>query len=81
MIQFIKYTRDLARELGVKLADVKVVEGCKVGCLDTHLLTLTTVENRQEHVLVYQKDIDAIAAGERCSRLEMKMAKALKSLA
>ena len=74
MIQ--EYVRDIAAQMKIQVSKVSVVEGRKVGCLDVHLLNVTS-NDRLVSVLVYQSELDKLQIGERCERLESRIRTAL----
>ena len=57
------YVHDIAAQMKIRLSQLSVVEGCNVGCLDVHLLYLTS-NGCQQSVLVYQSELDKIKTGE-----------------
>ena len=77
MIQ--KYVGDIAAQMKIQLSQVSVVEGRKVGCLDVHLLNITS-GGRLVSVLVYQSELDKLQIGERCDKLESRIRSALSGL-
>ena len=77
MIQ--KYVRDIAAQMKIQLSQVSVIEGRKVGCLDVHLLNVTS-DGRLVSVLVYQSELDKLQIGERCDKLESRIRSALSGL-
>jgi DNA gyrase/topoisomerase IV subunit B len=74
------YTQSLAEKSGVSLASIKITEGKDVGCLDTHLLALSTIDNKHDFILVYQSDIETIDSGKHCKRLERKFRNSFNKL-
>jgi len=78
--QLIKdYTTGIAAQVGIPLTAINLVDGNKVGCLDIHLMNLSS-QGHLVSVLVYQADIDHLQAGKSCDRLEMKIQTALSRL-
>jgi hypothetical protein len=71
-----EYVRDIAAQMKIQVSKVSVVEGRKVGCLDVHLLNVTSGD-RLVSVLVYQSELDKLQIGERCERLESRIRTAL----
>ena len=57
MIQ--KYVLDIAAQMKIQVSQVSVVEGRKVGCLDVHLLNVTS-NGCLVSVLVYQSELDKL---------------------
>jgi len=74
-----KYVRDIAAQMKIQLSQVSVIEGRKVGCLDVHLLNVTS-DGRLVSVLVYQSELDKLQIGERCDKLESRIRSALSGL-
>jgi len=73
------YVHGIAAQMKIQLSQLSVVEGCNVGCLDAHLLNLTS-KGHQQSVLVYQSDLDKIQIGECCEKLEWRIRSALSHL-
>jgi len=63
----------------IQLSQVSVVEGRKVGCLDVHLLNLTS-NGQLVSALVYQSELDKLQIGDCCERLESRIRSALARL-
>jgi len=74
-----EYTSDISDQVGIFLSKIQLIEGSKVGCLDIHLMNLSS-EDHIVSVLVYQADIDKLVSGESCDRLELKIRTALSRL-
>jgi len=74
-----EYVLDIAAQMKIQLSRVSVVEGRKVGCLDVHLLNVTS-NGRLVSVLVYQSELDKLQIGDRCERLESRIRSALSGL-
>ena len=77
MIQ--KYVIDIAAQIKIQVSQVSIIEGRNVGCLDVHLLNVTSGD-RLVSVLVYQSELDKLQLGERCERLESRIRSALSGL-
>lgn len=73
------YVHDIAEQMNIQFSQLSVVEGCYVGCLDVHLLNLTS-NGHQQSALVYQSEMDMIQNGECCERLEFRIRSALSHL-
>ena len=73
------YVHDIAAQMKIQLSQLSVVDGCNVGCLDVHLLNLTS-NGHQQSALVYQSELDKIQIGECCERLELRIRSALSHL-
>ena len=56
-----------------------MVEGTDVGCLDAHLLNITS-DGQQQSALVYQAELNKIQLGESCEQLEFRIRSALSHL-
>lgn len=73
------YVHDIAAQMKIQLSKLSVVEGCNVGCLDVHLLNLTS-NGHQQSALVYQSEMDKIQTGECCERLDLRIRSTLSHL-
>jgi len=73
------YVNDIAAKMKIQLSELSVVEGCNLGCLDAHLLNLTS-NGHQQSALVYQSELDKIQIGESCEQLELRIRSALSHL-
>ncbi len=74
-----EYTADIAKQMKIKLSDISIVAGEAVGCLDVHLLKLSSGEF-VSCVLVHKLDMDDLQRGLSCERLEIKIRTALERL-
>jgi translation initiation factor 6 (eIF-6) len=74
-----KYVYDIAAQMKIQLSQVSVIEGRNVGCLDVHLLNVTS-NGHLVSVLVYQSELDKLQIGDRCERLESRIRSALSGL-
>ena len=74
-----KYIFALAKQMGVKLSKIVIVDGKEVGVLDVHLLKLTA-KGQTVHVLVYQADIVCLEKRKPCDRLDSRVRTALERL-
>jgi hypothetical protein len=74
-----EYVAYIAAPKGITISRVSMVEGRNVGCVDTHLLNITS-EGQTVSVLVYQSDLDILENGLSCDRLEFKIRAALSKL-
>jgi hypothetical protein len=73
------YAADLAAQVGIKLSQVSIVEGRRIGCLDVHLVHLAA-EGQRISTLVYQSELDELQSYYSCERLELKIRAALLRL-
>jgi hypothetical protein len=73
------YVHDIAAQMKIPLSQLSLIEGCNVGCIDIHLLNLTS-NGRQQSALVYQSELDKIQIGESCDRLELRIRSSLSHL-
>jgi predicted solute-binding protein len=69
----------IAAQMKIQLPLVSVVEGLNVGCLNVHLLNVTS-NGHLLSVLVYQTELDKIQTGDRCERLESRIRSALSGV-
>lgn len=70
------YVKDIAIQMNVPVTGVTTVEGSKVGCLDVHLLNISS-KGKVVSVLLYQKELDELQNGVHSDRLEVKVGSAL----
>lgn len=77
MIQ--EYVNSLAAQMGIQLLKVSVVDGRDVGCLDVHLLHLSSTDQNIS-ILVRQSDLDELSGETGCDKLEQKIRTALSRL-
>jgi hypothetical protein len=73
------YVHDIAAQMKIPLSQLSVVEGCNVGCIDVHLLNLTS-NGHQQMALVYQFELDKIQIGESCEQLDLRIRSVLSHL-
>ena len=66
------FVTGIASQAGIHLSKVVLVEGNKLGCLDTHLMKLSSGEHLVS-VLIYQSDIDNLLNGDSTDRFETKL--------
>jgi hypothetical protein len=71
--------KDIASQVGIQLSSVKMVAGNTVGCLDVHLLHLTS-KGQTVSALVYQSELNTLEDGGYCDRLEVKIRSALRPI-
>lgn len=74
-----EYVTDLAGQMSIPLTRVSTVEGSKVGCLDVHLLNMSS-KGKTVSALVYKSELDEIQNGIQSERLELKVRSALGRL-
>ena len=77
MIQ--EFAADIAKQMGIQLSHVSVVEGRQVGCLDVYLLSLAA-DDHLVSTLIYQSELDHLQAGTDSGQLEEKIRAALERL-
>lgn len=70
------YVRNIASQMKIQLSRLSMVEGRSVGCLDAHLLNLTS-NGHQLSTIVYQSELDIIQIGDSCGKLESRIHSAL----
>jgi hypothetical protein len=70
---------NLASDLGVALTRVSIVNGTRLGCLDVHLLHMSSGRHLSS-ALIHQSEIDSLHKGEQTGRLETKIRDALTRL-
>jgi len=74
-----EYVISFANQIGVKLTDVRLVEGRTVGCIDVYLLHMVA-NNRQTSMLVYQSDLDALQNGSCVTNLDNRLNTVLQDI-
>ena len=74
-----EYVISFANQIGVKLTDVRLVEGRTVGCIDVYLLHMVA-NNRQTSMLVYQSDLDALQNGLCVTNLDNRLNTVLQDI-
>ena len=70
---------NLASDMGITLTRVSIVDGTRLGCLDVHLLHLSS-DRHLSSALIHQSEIDNLHTGEQTGRLETKIRDALTRL-
>lgn len=74
-----EYVNDLAKQMSISLSRVSTVEGSKVGCLDVHLLNMSS-KDKTVSALIYNSELDELLNGMPSDRLELKVRSALGRL-
>jgi hypothetical protein len=74
-----EYVADTAFHMGIKLSQLSIVEGRRVGCLGAHLLNLASGDQIVS-TLVFQTELDKLQDGNYSERLETKIRSALSQL-
>jgi hypothetical protein len=74
-----EYVSDIARQTGLPVVSVSIVEGKTVGCNDTHLL-LISFKSQTVSALVYQSELDDLQKSGKNDRLVLKVKAALGRL-
>ena len=74
-----RYVKDIANQIGIKLTKVSLVDGQRLGCIDVHLLKLSTRGHNLEK-LIYKTDLEMLAQGVDCPRLDIILRSALSQL-
>jgi hypothetical protein len=74
-----EYVTDTAMQMGIRLSQLSIVEGRRVGCLGVHLLNLAC-EDQIVSTLVYQTELNKLQDGTYSERLETKIRSALSQL-
>jgi hypothetical protein len=70
------YAKDIAAQMGIQLSRVSIFAGHKVGCIDVHLLNLSS-NGKTVSAMVNQSDLDNLQNGTDYDHLEMKVRAAL----
>jgi len=74
-----EYVTDIAKQRGVHLTQLSLVEGQRVGCHGVHLMNLAC-EDRVVSTLVFQNELDRLQEGSLGERLQLKIETALSRL-
>lgn len=74
-----KYISELARQMGIELSEVSLVNGNTFGCVDAHLLDISSEEDLVS-ILIFQYELIHLDNGATCSMLEVKIKNALSRL-
>jgi hypothetical protein len=74
-----KFTSNIARQMGMELSGISLVNGCSMGCKDTYLLNMFT-QGYTTCSILYQTDIRDLENGFCCDRLEVTIRSALSRL-
>ena len=69
----------IAAKMGIQLAEITVVDGLTVGCLNTFLVNIAT-ESQMVSTLVYQSELEEILTDFCYDHLEVKISSALSRL-
>ena len=73
------YVMSLAKQMGVKLSKLVIVDGKQAGCLDVHLFKLSA-KGHKVAALAYQSDLERLEKGIQCDRLDSRVRTALEQL-
>ena len=74
-----EYTSKLAKQFGIQLSGISVIDGRKVGCDNAHLLHLVA-EGNLVSALVQQSELEELQSSSCCEQLEIKIKAALSRL-
>jgi len=74
-----EYVTHTAMKMGIKVSQLSIVEGRRIGCLDVHLLNLAC-DDQTVSTLVYQSELNRLQEGSLSERLELKIMSALSRL-
>jgi hypothetical protein len=73
------YATCLAKQMGIALSRVSVVDGKLLGCRDSHLLKLSS-DDQTECALIFNQELEDLEKGVRRDRLETRIRSALMRL-
>jgi len=73
------FISDAALKLEMELSNVLLVDGMSLGCTDIDLVNITS-NGRDVGVLIFQSDLESLANGIACERLEFGITSALSRL-
>jgi hypothetical protein len=74
-----EFVNNIARQMGIKLSNVSLIDGQTLGCLDSYLIDMTS-KGKTVGVLIYKRDIESLLAGTECPRIEVKIRASLLRL-
>lgn len=74
-----KYVSDLATQMGMKPPGVSLVEGQSLGCVDIHMVNIST-KGRIVGALIFREDFDNLVSGVGSDRLEIRIRSSLSRL-
>jgi hypothetical protein len=74
-----EYVSDIAKQMGIKLSRVSLVDGKPLGCIGVHLLIIST-KGRTVDTLLFQDDLENLEKGFNCDHLEVRIRIALLRL-
>jgi hypothetical protein len=74
-----KYVSDIARQMGMRLSRVTLVDGRTLGCRDLSLLNISSKECITS-ALIYPADLRDLEKGVICTQLEIRIRAALSRL-
>lgn len=74
-----KYVSDIAIQMGITVSRVALVEGNSLGCVDSHLLNISS-NGHIVGAIVYTTDIMKLSENIDCDRLEVRIRSALSRL-
>lgn len=74
-----EYISNFATRMGMSTPKVSLVDGQSLGCIDTHLVNIST-KGSIVSALIFRKDLENLANGVGCVRLEARIRRALSSL-
>lgn len=74
-----EYVADLADQMGIKLSDIVLTDGRRLGCLDAHLLSLCS-GSKLVSEFIHQSVLDSLKNESSNDLLELKIRSALERL-
>lgn len=74
-----KYVSGVAKQIGMNLSKVTLVDGRSLGCRDTFLLNITAKEQIVS-AIIYRTDLEHLEKGFGSDRLEIRIRSALTRL-
>jgi hypothetical protein len=74
-----EYVTEIAKQMGIQLSQLSIVEGQRVGCHGLHLMNLAC-DDQIVSTLVFQADLDKLQDGSLSERLQMKIVSSLSRL-
>ncbi|MDD2271393.1 MAG: hypothetical protein PHP95_11770 [Desulfuromonadaceae bacterium] len=74
-----EFASAVASQMGVELLEVALVDGQGLGCIDSYILDITTI-NEKIGTLIYKRDVDKLNIEGECARLEIRIRTALLRL-
>jgi hypothetical protein len=73
------FVNDIAHQMGLKLSDIQMVEGDRIGCNDANLLHMFS-DGHMVSAVIYLTEYVEVIAGLPCEPLELRVMSAMSRL-